>query len=101
LQRVFSRGSHHQVGNLGIGTYLESALEKLAYQTEYNILNLAFSIIMGITEREPILPLELDKYDFKILSYDSKFTHLLEQSEKVFQERYRAFIKLNKNTGNI
>ena len=65
----------------------------------YNLLNLAFSILMGISmERSEADFVEartaIDTDDFKLLSQDPKALHLLEESHRVFIARYKLFAKL-------
>lgn len=71
-------------------------------RTQYNLLNLAFSIIIRITEGDFIeaIPL-LDEEDFKIISQDPKAMHLLEETDKTFRERYKTFIKLKKKSSKV
>jgi hypothetical protein len=43
----------------------------------------------------------LYKKDLKILSQDSKAVHLLEETDKVFRDRYKAFVELKKRSSSV
>jgi hypothetical protein len=87
----------YKVG-MRIGTYQEVAFEQLAHGINYNLLTLATSIIMRITEKDFTAFTERNIPSFKILSEDQKLMSLLERTKKLFEERYETLMRLRKNT---
>ena len=76
-----------------ISTYLQDATKELVHSVNYNLLSLATSIIMRITENY-----EGNIANFIILSHDRKLTSLLEGTKKLFEERYQRLMQLKNET---
>jgi hypothetical protein len=82
------------------GTFIqEIVLPVTSYRIQHSILNLAFSIIMGVrmegSEDDFIeARAAIDMDDFKLLLRDPKALQLLDETHKIFLERYKSFEKL-------
>jgi hypothetical protein len=79
-------------------TIEKAIIEKLVYRTEFNVLNLAFTIIMGITGIDFTEATEMQVDDFKILSQDTRVANLLEKTGKAFEDRFQRFVSLSSVT---
>jgi hypothetical protein len=75
-----------------IGTYRESNFERLAYDIQYNLLTLSFSIIMKLSKWDFVqVAAEENSNSFEILAHDQKTMYLLEKTKQLFEERYKTF----------
>ena len=78
-----------------VGTFRHDiALPVMHYHVQYSLLNLAFSIIMGVrigrseSDSFAVRPV-LDAEDFRLLSQDAKTLDLIEETEKAYRTQYR------------
>lgn len=89
-----------------VGTFrADIALPTISYRMRYNLLTLAFSILMGVrmggSENDFVeARIGIDKEDFNIILRDRKATHLLDETHDLFAERYKAFAKLKEMYDN-
>jgi hypothetical protein len=85
-----------------VGKFREDiALPVMRYNILYNLLNLAFSILMGVriggSENDFLTSRPvLDTDDFRILSRDPKVIDLIEETDKAYRIRYNIFVESNK-----
>ena len=85
-----------------VGTFRHDiALPVMHYRVQYCLLNLAFSIIMGVrigrsvSDFFAVRPV-LDAEDFSLLSHDAKTLDLIEETEKAYRIRHNLFVKSKK-----
>jgi hypothetical protein len=62
----------------------------LVHSINYNLLSLAISMIMRITEEDFVGFTELYIEDYEILSQDMKLMSLLDRTKELFEERYKT-----------
>jgi len=88
------------------GTFRQDvALSVMGDRVQSNLLNLAFSILMAVkiggTEADFVeARVPIDTKDFEILTQDAKAMDLIEETHKLFTERYRLFSELKNMNSN-
>jgi hypothetical protein len=87
-------------GNYTVGIIFDSArkidFDRLVHGINYNLLNLAVSMIMRITEKDFAGYTELSTDAYEILSQDAKLMSLLDKTKEVLEERYQTLVQLRK-----